>query len=141
MRKILPLLIMMGSLGMAMGQASRITHIDRIEIDGTEIKTRYRVFIFSDKWIEAKQKGGGFILPEKLRSGTNLSVLITFGKHKLAFSNIHISKFNERWTVGIDKKPFSEEFATAEEAKTIKRIYYIKFKGIGMGTDYVIKVR
>jgi hypothetical protein len=69
------------------------------------------------------------------------AVLITFGKHKLVFSEIHVSKFNESWIVGIDTKPFSDRFATTEEAKNIKRIYYIHFKGEGLETLFVVKIR
>jgi hypothetical protein len=122
-------------------QASLGTQIQRIEIDGKEIKTRYRVFVFSGKWIEAKRTRTGFILPKKVRNEADFPVLITFGKHKLSFSDIRLSKFDERWTVGIDTKPFSERFATAEEAKNIKRIYYILFEGEGGGTELVVTIR
>ena len=138
---ILISLILACSAGAQNVQASLGTQIQRIEIDGKEIKTRYRVFVFSGKWIEAKRTRTGFILPKKVRSEAELPVLITFGKHKLVFSEIRVSKFNESWIVGIDKKPFSERFATAEEAKNIKRLYYIEFNGEGAATELVITVR
>lgn len=138
---ILISLILVCSAGAKNVQASLGTQIQRIEIDGKEIKTRYRVFVFSGKWIEAKRTRTGFILPQRVRSETDLPVLITFGKHRLAFSEIRVSKFNESWTVGIDTKPFSQRFATAAEAKNIKRIYYIQFTGEGPETELVVKVR
>jgi hypothetical protein len=58
-----------------------------------------------------------------------LTVLITFGKYKLEFARVHSLAFKADWIVGIDKKPFSEEFISPEEAKTAKRVYYIKFSG------------
>lgn len=137
---ILMALILACSAGAPDVQASLGTQIERIEIDGEEIKTRYRVFVFSGKWIEAKRIRTGFILPEKVRSEEYLPVLITFGKHKLAFSKIHLSKFTVDWIVGIDRKPFSEEFARAEDEKNVKRIYYIHFKG-EPETQLVVKVR
>jgi hypothetical protein len=138
---ILISLILACSASAANLQASLSTQIQRIEIDGKEIKTRYRVFVFSGKWIEAKRTHTGFILPRKVRSQADLPVLITFGKHKLAFSEIEVSKFNESWTVGIDTKPFSERFARGDEAKNLKRIYYIKFTGEGAETLFVVRIR
>ena len=134
-------LILACNAGTQNAQAPVATQIQKIEIDGKEIRTRYRVFVFSGKWIEAKRTRTGFILPEKVRRETDLPVLITFGKHRLAFSPIRVSKFNESWIVGIDKKPFSEEFATAEEAKNIKRIYYKQLTGEGAQTLLVIAIR
>jgi hypothetical protein len=115
------------------------TKIVRIEIDGKEVKKDYKVFFLSnDKWIEAERTSIGFVIPSKLRNEEYLTVLITFGKHRLEFSKIHISKFNQDWIVGVDKKPFSEEFVKPEEAKITKRVYYIQFEGSGLGTQLVI---
>ncbi|GIU83223.1 MAG: hypothetical protein KatS3mg006_2287 [Pyrinomonadaceae bacterium] len=117
------------------------TRIVRIEIDGKEVKKDYKVFFFSNgKWIEAKRTPTGFVIPNELRNEEYLTVLISFGKYKLKFSEIHISKFDQNWTVGIDKKPFSEEFVKPEEAKTTKRVYYIQFGGSGLISTQLVVI-
>ena len=136
------LFLMLCSPHGANAQISTITKIERIEIDGKETKTPYRVFVrFGKRWIEAKKTSEGFRPPVELQRQEHVSILITFRKHRLEFSDIHISKFNTTWVVGVDKKPFSEEFATTEEAKTIKRLSYIRFTGTGLETQLVIKTR
>ena len=106
------------------------TKIIRLEIDGKEVKKSYKVFFFSDgKWIESDKTSTGFVIPSELKTKEYLTVLITFGKYKLKFSDIHISNFSEDWIVGVDKKPFSDEFVKPEEAKITKRAYYIQFEG------------
>lgn len=67
-------------------------------------------------------------------------MLITFGKHKLHFSKIHISKFSEDWIVGIDNRPFWDEIVRPENAAKIKSAYYIQFEGTGMATLLVVEV-
>ncbi len=115
------------------------TKIVRIEIDGKEVKKIYKVFFLSNgKWIESERTSTGFSVPSELMTEEYLTVLITFGKYKLKFSEIHISNFNENWVVGVDKKPFSDEFVKPEEAKTTKRAYYIQFEGIGLVRQLVI---
>jgi hypothetical protein len=112
-----------------------ITRIAKLEVDGKEVKKDYKALLYSEKHkLEAKKNNSGFILPDELRSEEYLGVIITFGKHKLDFSRIHISNFGLVWTVGVDKKPYSEEFVEPEEAKAIKQVYYIKFTG-GKGLD------
>jgi hypothetical protein len=119
------------------------TKIVRFEIDGKEVKKNYKVFFrFNDKWIESKKTSTGFIIPTEMRSDEYLTVLITFGKYKLDFPNIHNSKFEEDWVVGIDKKPFSDEIGWNIKSKTVKRVYYIKFTGSALETiRLVIKER
>src|SRR3712207_3678843 len=115
------------------------TKILKIEIDGKEIKKNYKIkFLSNDKWIEAERTYTGFIIPAEVKNQEYPSVLITFGKYKLEFLRIHISKFTEDWIVGVDKKPFSDELISPERAKTVKRIYYIEFKGKGIGTYLVV---
>jgi hypothetical protein len=119
--------------------------IVRFEIDKKEVKRSYKVFFLSNgKWIEAEKTSNGFVVPGELRNEKFLAVLITFGKYKLEFSEIHISAFstNINWTVGIDKKPFSKEFAKPDEMKMIKRLYYIKFEGDGgLDTQLIVAIK
>ena len=81
----------------------------------------------------------GFVLPAKLMTEQSLSVLITLGKHRLKFPEVHISNFNTDWIVGIDKEPFSDEFVNPEESKSVKRVYYIQFLGKGLVRQLVMK--
>lgn len=139
MNKILLFLIMICSLGSTNAQVNLNTQIERIEIYGKEIKTTYKVFILrKDKWIEATRTATGFAVPAELRTEEHLALLITFGKHKLEFPDIHGSKLEEKWIVGVDKKPFSKDLVTPEEARTAKRVYFINFQGIGLGTQLVV---
>lgn len=135
---VLGLLLLFGSFCEAKAQSSS-TQITRIEIDGKEYKKSYKVFFLLDgKWAESERTPKGFIIPDKLKTEKYLTMLVTFGKYRLEFSEIHTSKFSEDWIVGIDKKPFSEEFVTREEAKTARRVYYIEFEGNDIGTRMVV---
>lgn len=135
---VLGLLITSGFFCEAKAQAVS-TNILRIEIDGKEVRKSYQVFFLSnDKWVEAEKTSTGFVVPGELKTEEHLTVLITFGKQKLWFPDIHISKFNTDWIVGIDKKPYSDEFIRPEEAKITKRVYYIQFLGVGLVTQMVV---
>jgi hypothetical protein len=105
-----------------------ITKITKIEIDGKKVKKDYKVLLYSEnKSVEAKRTVDGFIVPAELRGKEQLGVAITFGKHKLNFSDIHISNFDTDWIVGVDKKPFSDEVIYLDGAKAAKSAYYITF--------------
>jgi hypothetical protein len=137
---ILALFLTLGSFSKATSQNaySGSTKIIKFEVDGKEIKKDYKVFFRSgDKWIESKKSSAGFILPADLRATEYLTVLITSGKYKLEFSKIHISKFNEDWVVGVDKKPFSDEIRWLIKSKSAKRVHYIIFKGSALETVQV----
>ena len=111
---------------------SLLTKVVGIEIDGKEVRKNYKVFFLSNgKWIEAEISSTGFVVPNELKNQEQVAVLITVGKYRVVFPEIRISKFEEDWIVGIDNKPFSEEFVTPEEVKKTKRAYYIKFLGTG----------
>ena len=115
-----------------------LTDVTRIEIDGKAVKKPYKVlFRQNGKWIEAERTSTGFVLPNELKSEEWLSVLIAFGKYRLDFPKIHVSKFGQPWTVGIDKKPYSVEFVPPSEAATTISAYYIQFLG-GHGTQLII---
>ena len=89
--------------------------------------------------VEAKKTSNGFIIPTKLRKNESLAILITLGKYKLAFSEIHHSKFEEDWVVVIDNKPFSGENTYLIEDETVKRVYYTHFVGSGLETMLVVQ--
>ena len=106
------------------------TKITKIEVDGKTTNKNYKVFFLSNgNWIESVRTTTGFVVPDQLKTEEYLTTLITFGKHKLEFSKIHISNFSVDWIVGVDTKPFSEEFVEPEDAKVTERVYYIQFEG------------
>lgn len=115
------------------------TKIVRFEVDGKEVKRKFKVsFRSNDRWIESEKTPTGFIIPTEFKNTEHLTVLIILGKYKLEFPQIHNSKFEEDWVVGIDNKPFSEENADLVKIKTVKRVYYINFVGSALETRLVV---
>lgn len=136
---ILSLFLTLG-LFLEVNAQSESAKIVRFEIDGKEVKRTYKVFFrLNDKWIESKKTSTGFMIPTELRNNESLAVLITLGKYKLEFSEMHNSKFNEKWVIGIDNKPFSEENAYLIDSRTVKRAYYINFVGSALETRLFIQ--
>lgn len=136
---IIGLFLTFGFLYQANAQSAQYepTKVIRLEIDGKEVKRIYEVFFrLNAKLIKAKKTSTGFIIPAELRNNEYLTAFISLGKHKLKFSDIHISKFGAEWIVGIDNKPFSEEnaYLIDIEEEAIKRVYYIHFVGGGLET-------
>lgn len=121
-------------------KAQVTTVVSHLEIDGKKIRKNYKVFFYSeDKPIEAVRTTRGFVVPKEMENNEYLDVLITFGKYKLNFSKVHVSKFRESWVIGVDRKPFlSENNVSEEETKEVKQVYYIKFSGMGLSTRYVV---
>lgn len=118
------------------------TKVIGIEVDGQTIKTDYEVFVLSDgRCIKLTRNSEGFSIPAELKDKQHLSIVFAFGKYKLQFPNIHFSKFTEDWIVGVDRKPFSDDFVNSVEAKSIKLIYYILFKGSEPETRLVVKIQ
>jgi hypothetical protein len=120
---------------------SESTKVVKLEVDGKEVKKSYEVsFLINGKWHKAERTSTGFVVPTELKGEEYLAVLITFGKFQLEFSRLHISAFRTDWIVGVDKKPFSEEFVRREEMKETRRVYYIIFQSqSGLDTRLVIK--
>jgi len=117
------------------------TRVVGIEIVGKRVVQSYKVFFQTKgKWVEAARTRTGFSIPSEMRTEEYLAILVTVGKYKLIFSEIHNSKFDQDWTIGIDRKPFSDEFVSSEEAETTTNVYYIRFQGMGLGTQLLIKV-
>ena len=116
------------------------TRVIRIEIDGKEVQKHYKVFFLNcsdDKWIEAEKTSTGFIVPTKFKNEEYVQVLITLGKYRLEFPEIHNSKFKTGWVIGVDNEPFSEEYVRPRDVQRTKRAYYIKFQGVGLDTVLV----
>jgi hypothetical protein len=139
MKKIFVLLLILISGPFFQSKAqSAPTNILWIEIDGKKVEKDYKVkFLSHEKWIESKRTPTGFVFPDALKGKEWVTFSISFGKHNLVFSDIHISSFGMDWVVGIDKKPFSEENVKPEDAPFTTRVYYIWFKGGEPETRYV----
>jgi hypothetical protein len=109
---------------------ARSTRIVRFEVDGKEVKQKYRVFVLSSgRWIAAGITKDGFRLPTVVQKQEHVTLVITFGKHRLNFEDVHISNFRVDWTVGVDTEPFAEENMDPNEKRAIQKLYYIVFEG------------
>jgi hypothetical protein len=90
---VLGLLITSCLVGAAKAQ-SLSTKIVRIEIDGKEVQENHKVFFLSNgNLIEAERTSTGFVIPNELKKEEHWAGLITSGKYKLGFSDIHILNF------------------------------------------------
>jgi hypothetical protein len=106
------------------------TRIVRLEVDGKKVKQRYRVFVLSrGRWIAAQITRDGFRLPTVVQKQEQVTLIITFGRHRLEFEDVHISNFRVEWTVGVDTEPFDEENIDPDEKRAIQQLYYIVFEG------------
>lgn len=106
------------------------TRIVRLEVDGKQVKKSYRIFFLSEgTWAEAQKTAAGFKLPRAIENEEYLTLMIAFGKYRLKFDKVHVSNFRTDWIVGVDTKPFSEEFVRPDEQRAIEQIYYIQFVG------------
>ena len=129
-------------IGMALGASAQTltTTISRIEVDEKEYKKDYEVsFLVGETWIKAERTPTGFIVPLELQREEHLHFLITFGKHRLEFDDVHISKFGVDWLVGVDLKPYTHQTLDEEEAKRTTQLYYIRFLS-GHGTVLTVRV-
>lgn len=124
------------------GAQTTSTRIIKIEIDGKKVEKDYKVlFLLNGKWIESAKTSTGFIIPDELRREEYLTVLISSGRYKLKFADLHASNFRENWIVGVDNKPFSAEFVEPEDAKTTRFAYYILFEGIGLNRRLIVTLK
>jgi hypothetical protein len=106
------------------------TRIVRLEVDEQEVKQKYRVLVLSNgRWIAAQVTKDRFRLPKVVQKQEHVTLMITFGKHRLEFEDVHISNFRVDWMVGVDTEPFSEENIVADEKRPIQQLYYIVFEG------------
>ena len=109
---------------------SQSTRIIKLEVDGKEVKQDYRIFFLSRGiWTDAPKTSSGFTLPKEVEDEEYLTLIVAFGKHKLEFERVHISNFKVDWIVGVDSRPFSEEFVRAEDQRRVEQVYYLKFDG------------
>lgn len=119
------------------------TRVIKLQMDGEEIKANYRVFLAAQgKEFEAAVNKDGFVVPAELRDSETIGVRVVIGTENLDFSKVHISKFDNEWIIGIDRKPFSEEFADGTDMTKVKLIYYILFQSKrGLDTQLISVIR
>jgi hypothetical protein len=122
-------MMMCGLLAEVSAQSSS-TRIVRLEVDAKEVRKSYRIFFLSmGTWTEAPKTAAGFTLPREVETEEYLTLMIAFGKYRLKFERLHISNFKTDWIVGVDKRPFSEEFVKPDEQKLTEQVYYLRFEG------------
>src|SRR5258708_12082220 len=125
-------LFLLGVLAVSVSQTAAqqlVTKVVTVELNRKQVTQSYRVFLYANgKKFEAKRTAEGFAVPDELRSENSIDTRIVFGKYDLAFGLIPISRFGEAWRLGINKRPFAEEFVvTPEEPSTPTFIYYVDF--------------
>jgi hypothetical protein len=112
--------------------AVKTTRVLKLEADGEEMKTDYKVFLSAyGQEFKARLNNEGFVLPTELQHAETIDVKIVIRKEHLDFSQVHISKFDEEWIIGIDHKPFSEELSERRDVSKVGVIYYITFQSKG----------
>ena len=121
-------------------QTTHVTVISRIEVDEKAVTDDYRViFDAGNYWVEARRTPKGFILPEAVRDQESINFVFKFRKYNLRFSNVHRSKFQSDWVVGVDEKPYSPEIVSPRKMKKTQAAYYIEFLA-GHGTQLTITI-
>jgi hypothetical protein len=114
----------------------------QFEIDGKEAKDNFKIFLYLDgKAIEPVRIGNSFLVPSEIKNYKTVGVRFLSGGYDLFFNSVHPSKFSTDWIVGVDKKPFDQEYVTPKEARKLKLIYYLQFVSQqGDDTRLVVKV-
>jgi len=108
----------------------------RRKIDSKELRVFFQL---QRTWIEAVRTRRGFIVPDALTNEEYVTILIKIGKRQIEFSEVHISKFQTSWIVGIDEPPFSRKVVESAEADNLEIVYWIEFSG-EPGTVTTVKV-
>jgi hypothetical protein len=138
MRKTLAVvLILLCVCSVQSAHSQEPTRIVRIRIDGREVKKNWEVYFqIEGKWVKARKSSSSFSIPQELRDQKFLSILITFGKYRTQFSEVHVSKFAFDWSVGVEDKIISDEHVNPEERSEVKSLGFIDF--LGSGTSAVV---
>lgn len=112
------------------------------EHDGKPVKQKFKILIYAGgKLINPPRFENAFVIPPEIKHEEKVRVRIFFGKHNILFEPIYLSKFETDWVVGIDHKPFDQEYVNRKDAPYVKRIYYLRFvSGTGDDTQLVLKI-
>lgn len=114
----------------------------RFEVDGKEVKEDFKITLYANNQIiEPLRVEDGFIVPPEIRSCENVGVRFLSENYDLVFDQVYLSKFDTDWIVGVDNKPFDQEYIEPKEARKLKLIYYLQFvPRRGDETRMVVKV-
>lgn len=122
---------------------SQSVKILKFEVDGKEVNQHFKVLLYvKGNLIEPTMVENSFIIPPDIKDCETVGVRILSGDYDLIFDPVYQSKFNTDWIVGVDKKPFDQEYVSLKEARRLKSIYYLQFVSHeGDDTRLVVKVR
>jgi hypothetical protein len=100
----------------------------KFEVDGRRIEKRFKIVLYVGKQaIEPTMKGNSFVLPPSVREQESVGVRFLCGKYNLLFDHVTISSFDVDWIIGVDHKPFKQEYVEPETADKLRLLYYISF--------------
>ena len=136
----IPLLLLLSSN--VLFAQNRETRVTSIEIDSKPISTSYKVYFSSgeEELIEAKRTKDGFIIPDVIDLTRNQTVVFTFKKYRLEFTNLKPRDFDGKWKIGIDLEPFNPELLETDNPKNIAFIYFAELDFGGRGSKIVVTV-
>lgn len=145
--RTLSILLLAGySVLLANAAQARSVKILRFEVDGKEVRTDFKIFLYiNGKTIEPVRTENSFSVPAELQGCETVGVRFIAGKHDLSF-DVHMSKFDTDWIIGIDHKPFDTEDLSSDErdppGRKLVVIHYIDFvrKDGADGTRVVVKL-
>ena len=113
----------------------------KIEIDGKEVKQDFKVLLYANgSVIEPMRVENSFLVPVEVKNCKTVSVRFLFGDYNLFFDSVYLAKFETDWIVGVDKKPFDQEYVPRKEARKFKFVYYLQFVS-HQGDDTVMVVK
>lgn len=98
----------------------------RFEVDGKKVDRKFRIFLYvNNQIIEPQIVGDKFIVPPEIKKQQNVGVRFSCGKYNLLFDTVPTSSFNVDWIIGVDHKPFKQEYVEPQTAEKLKLLYYI----------------
>lgn len=107
---------------------TKAVRILKFEVDGRRIEKNFKILLYVSKQVIAPTiNENSFVLPPSVREQESIGVRFLCGKYNLFFDHVAVSSFDVDWVIGIDHKPFKQEYVEAEEAKKLKLLYYISF--------------
>jgi hypothetical protein len=113
----------------------------KFEVDGKRVVKKFKLLLYVGKEvIRPTMQGRRFLLPSKIREQEKVGVRFTCGKYDLFFDQVAVSSFAVDWIIGVDHKPFKQEYVEPEAVDKLRLLYYITFvPRDGDGTRLVVK--
>jgi hypothetical protein len=107
---------------------TKAVRILQFEVDGSRIERKFKIVLYVGKQaIEPTMRENRFVVPPSLRDHESVGVRFLSGKYNLFFDQVAVSSFDVDWIVGIDHKPFKQEYVEPEQVDKLKLLYYISF--------------